>query len=136
MGRPADAQAALARQIALDPTAATFYLERGRRAMDERRWDDARRDFETAIKVEPDGATGYQYLGNFLVVRGRYRDALAVYHDGLMRRPESVDLRYNAAVAAYKGGMAAEARRMALAVLDVDPAHAGARLILSKVGLK
>jgi tetratricopeptide (TPR) repeat protein len=134
LGRRADADAALARQIALDPLAGTFYLERGRRAMEEGKWEDARRDFETAIRVEPDGATGYQYLGNFHVTRGRYRDALAVYHDGLMRQPESVDLRYNAAVAAYKAGMTSVARAYARQVLERDPGHAQARAILARIG--
>src|SRR5204863_9895965 len=131
-GNAAAAGAALARQIALDPLAATFYLERGRQAMVERHWDAAAADFRTAIAVEPDSAVGYQYLGNLAVVRGRFGEALSVYHDGLVRHPDSVELHYNAAVAAFKSGRHAEARAQALAVLALDPAHAQARLILAK----
>jgi len=132
-GRRADAQAALARQIALDPTAATFYLERGRMAVDEKRWDDARRDFLTAARVEPDNPAGYQYLGNMLVLQGRFREALAAYGTGLARLPNSAELHYNAAVAAYKLGDRTLARTHAEAVLAVEPDHPGARLIISKL---
>lgn len=132
-GRKADARAALARQIALDPHAATFHLERGRFAMEEQRWEDAERDFEAAAVAEPDNPAGYQYLGNLRVLRERYRDALAAYDLGLMRHPGSVELHYNAAVAAFKLQDRALARAHAEAVLRIDPAHAQARLVLAKL---
>ncbi len=132
-GRRAEAEAALDRQISLDPVAATFHLERGRKAMDERRWEDARAAFAAAITAEPDNPTGYQYLGNLLVTRKRYREALAAYDAGLARLPRSEELHYNAAVAAYQMGDRAGARRHAEAVLAVNPGHAQARLIISKL---
>jgi tetratricopeptide (TPR) repeat protein len=132
-GRRPDAEAALARQIALDPVAATFYLERGRMAMEEKRWDDAARDFTAAQTAEPENPAGYQYLGNLLVVRGRFKEALAAYATGLARLPESSELHYNAAVAAYRLGDRAQALFHARAVLAADPGHAGARLIISKL---
>jgi tetratricopeptide (TPR) repeat protein len=132
-GREADARSAFARQIALDPHAAAFHLESGRRAMDRKRWEDAERDFEAAANAEPDNPAGHQYLGNLRVLRGRYRDALAAYDRGLARRPDSVELHYNAAVAAFKMNDRALARRYADAVLRLAPAHAQARLILAKL---
>ena len=131
-GSRREAEAALARQISLDPLASVFYLERGRLAMEERRWDDAERDFETAIRVEPGNPSGFQYLGNFRVERGRLRDALAVYDSGLKMHPDSEELHYNAAVAAYKLGDRALARAHAEAVLRANPGHAGARVIWMK----
>ncbi|MEK7765379.1 MAG: tetratricopeptide repeat protein, partial [bacterium] len=133
LGRRPDARRALARQIELDPLAGVFYLERGRQAMDDARWEDARTDFETACRVEPDSPMGYQYLGNLLVTRGRSRDALAAYARGLARVPDSPDLHYNAAVAAYKLGDRALARAHAEAVLRLQPDHPQARLILARV---
>lgn len=132
-GRRADAEASLARQIALDPTAATFYLERGRMAVDEKRWADAQRDFLTATQVEPDNPAGYQYLGNMQVMRGRFKEALTAYATGLARLPQSEELHYNAAVAAYKLGDRRQALAHARAVLAVNPSHPGARLIISKL---
>jgi tetratricopeptide (TPR) repeat protein len=132
-GRRADADAALARQIALDPVAATFYLERGRLAVDEKRWADAQRDFLAAQSAEPDNPAGYQYLGNMLVLQGRYREALTAYATGLARLPGSEELHYNAAVAAYKAGDRKQARAHAEAVLAANPGHPGARLIISKL---
>lgn len=132
-GRRAEAEAALARQIALDPVAATFYLERGRMAVAEQRWEDARRDFAAAVTAEPDNPAGYQYLGNLLVLQGRFKDALAAYAAGLARLPQSVELHYNAAVAAFQSGDRKTARRHAQAVLAVDPGHSQARLIISKL---
>ncbi len=132
-GRRADARAALARQIALDPHAATFHLERGRFAMAEQRWEDAERDFEAAADAEPGNPAGWQYLGNLRVERGRYRDALAAYDRGLMRHPGSVELHFNAAVAALKLKDRRLARAHAEAVLAVDPNHAQARLVLMRL---
>lgn len=127
-----EAEAALSRQISLDPLASAFYLERGRLAMEERRWNDAERDFETAIRVEPENPSGFQYLGNFLVVRGRLRDALGVYDRGLARHPDSEELHYNAAVAAYKLGQRKLARAHAEAVLRRNPGNAAARAVWVK----
>lgn len=127
-----EAEAALARQISLDPLASVFYLERGRLAMEERRWNDAERDFETAIRVEPDNPSGFQYLGNFYVVRGRLRDALAAYDRGLARHPDSEELHYNAAVAAYKLGDRRLAHAHAGAVLGRNPGHQAARVIWAR----
>jgi tetratricopeptide (TPR) repeat protein len=132
LGLRREAEAALARQISLDPLASVFYLDRGRLAMEERRWHDAERDFETAIRVEPDNPSGFQFLGNFLVVRGRLREALAVYDRGLAVHPDSEELHYNAAVAAYKLGDRRLARTHAEAVLRRNPGHAAARVIWTK----
>ncbi len=132
-GRKADARAALARQIALDPHAATFHLERGRFAMEEQRWEDAERDFEAAAHAEPENPAGWQYLGNLRVMRSRYRDALAAYDLGLARHPGSVELLYNAAVAAFKMKDRARARGYAQAVLRLDPHHVQARTILARL---
>ena len=127
-----EALAAMERQISLDPVASIFLLERGRAALDEGRAADARRDFEAAVQAEPGSPAGYQYLGNLLVLKKRYREALAVYEKGLSGIPGSSELAYNAAVAALRMGDRPLARAYALRVLASDPAHAQARLILGK----
>lgn len=132
LGLTRKAQEALARQIRLDPLAAVFYLDRGRLALDEQRWEEAYQDFETATRVEPSNPSGYQYLGNLMVLRGRYQDALTVYAEGLDRNPGSEELHYNAAVAALKLGDREQALSHAKAVLRNNPGHTQAQLILSK----
>lgn len=127
-----EALAAMERQISLDPVASIFLLERGRAALDENRAEDARRDFEEAIRAEPGSPAGYQYLGNLLVLKRRYKEALAVYEKGLSVIPASAELAYNAAVAALRMGDRPLARAYALRVLAADPAHAQARLIMEK----
>jgi len=131
-GRQGEAKAALDRQIELDPLAAVFYLDRGRMAIEEGRREDAGRNFETAIKVEPGSPSGYQFLGNLLVLEKRYGEALEIYGQGLMRNPGSVELHYNAAVAAYRMGRRELARSHALTVLESEPGHVQARRILEE----
>jgi len=132
-GQTQKAQDALQRQIELDPLAAVFYLDRGRLALNEQRWEDAHRDFKTAIRVEPDNPGGYQYLGNLMVLGGRFTEALDLYMRGLARNPGSTELHYNAAVAAWKLHDPAKARMHAEAVLRNAPHHAQAKLILTKI---
>ena len=123
----------LSRQTKLDPVAAVFFLDRGRMAMQAEKWEEALGEFRKAAEAEPDNPAGYQYWGNLLVLRKRYREALEVYDRGIARKPDAIELHYNAAVAAYHWNKPVIARRHAEAVLRLDPAHQGARLILDKL---
>ncbi len=134
LGLKAQARDALARQMELDPTAAEFYLERGRAEAEEGRLEQARSDFEKAVSLDPENPTGYQYLGNLMVMRGLYREAIGVYAAGIARNPRSAELHYNSAVAAYRSGKADLARRHALAALEISPDHVRARAVLEKLG--
>jgi tetratricopeptide (TPR) repeat protein len=132
LGLKAEAQQSLGRQIELDPLAAVFYLERGRLAFGEKRWEDAKNDFETATKVEPGNPSGWQYLGNLMASRGRFAEAIRVYEAGLSRTPDAEELNYNAAFAAFKLGDRKRARAYAEAALRKNPGNTSAAFIYSK----
>jgi len=132
LGLKAEAQKSLERQIELDPLAAVFYLERGRLAFDEKRWEDAKRDFETATRMEPNNPSGWQYLGNLMASKGMFAEAIRIYEAGLSRTPDAEELNYNAAFAAYKLGDRKRARAFAAAALRKNPGNASASLIYSR----
>ncbi len=133
IGNEREAAEFLARQTKLDPVAAVFHLDRGRMAMQAGDWKEAELQFRKAVEAEPANPSGYQYLGNLLVVRGRHREALAVYATGLEKAPSAIELHYNSAVAAYKMGNRALARKHAEETLRLDPANRGALIILEKL---
>jgi TolB-like protein/predicted Ser/Thr protein kinase len=84
----AKATAAAERAIQLDPAAADGYVARGFvRCAFEFRWEDGGRDYETALKFNPESSTAYYRRATwFLMPTGRYDEAA-----GAMQRAAELD---------------------------------------------
>ncbi|HEX5387710.1 MAG TPA: protein kinase [Gemmatimonadales bacterium] len=82
VGTPAEswrkAQAAAERALALDSGSAEAYTALGYgNFVYAWNWDNAERNFRRAIAADPNYATGHHWYGDFLIGRGRLREALA-----------------------------------------------------------
>jgi tetratricopeptide (TPR) repeat protein len=78
----------------------------------------------------------YAQLGRFEEAVEEYRRALVLVPPEVAARPPGVAVRYNLAVALYKGARIPEAARELEAVLKAKPAHAAAPLLLADCRLQ
>jgi tetratricopeptide (TPR) repeat protein len=70
-------------------------LERGHRLVAERRYDEARREFQSALDDDPENAMGWANLGLTDAVSGRDREALEAYNAALHIDPGNWLAHYN-----------------------------------------
>jgi len=96
----------------------------------DRGWlDEAIREFEKAIALDPASAHAHDNLATVYAEKRRYREALAEYLAALELEPDSATAHYNLAcfLAAHGTGMAVSEYRHAI---QLDPDHPDAHLNL------
>jgi tetratricopeptide (TPR) repeat protein len=117
-----------ARRDARDLTA--FYLDRGRRALDELRDGEAVTELRKALYLSPYEAEGHLLLGRAYLVGGRPEEAITALRMSLWSR-EDARARLALAEALLADGQRDAARAEAQRALQLDPASEAARALLA-----
>jgi tetratricopeptide (TPR) repeat protein len=84
-GRPRDAEDALRRAIALPPPQAGEHRDLGALLVTEKRTDEARIEYQRAMKIDPHDATVWINLANLERAQRRPEPALKAYHEAERR---------------------------------------------------
>ena len=100
-----------------------------------RRYDDAQRELETALRADPAFADAHELLGDLLMARNQAPAATIHYREVLRLRPQSAGASLNLGTALAAGGNSAEAiplLRRAAAAADAE-IRGRARAVLQQV---
>lgn len=95
------------------------YVEAGR-------IDDAMRQFEAALAIEPDHATAQSNLGVLYAQRGRLDEAMLAFRAALRSDPELADAQNNLGLVYLAKGAFGEAEQSFRAAMRIDPGYAKA----------
>jgi tetratricopeptide (TPR) repeat protein len=87
------------RAIALRPTVAAVFSNRGAVLKDLKRYDEALASFDRALAIEPSFAQAHNNRGNTFQALGRHDEALASYARALALRPNDVKAIRNRGIA-------------------------------------
>lgn len=126
--------AELLRQTRESPYNSRAFNLLARAAYVQRRWSDARRYTEAALKAEPLMPGEHERLGLIALIEGRPHDALAEFRRErrLVTSGAGLEVRYGQAYAAL--GDTPRARRHLMRALQHDPTDAEARAALKGLG--
>jgi TolB-like protein/Tfp pilus assembly protein PilF len=84
-------------------------------------WPAAEREFKRGLELNPNYAVGHFYFANYLLARGRFRDALAEARHAQALDPVSLPVRSNTAMALFYIGQYDQAIEQCLQVLEIHP---------------
>jgi tetratricopeptide (TPR) repeat protein len=87
-------------------------------------WPAAEREFKLGLELNPNYAVGHFYFANYLLARGRFRDALAEARHAKLLDPVSLPARSNTATALYYCGQYERAIEECLQVVEIDASFA------------
>ncbi|HYH19941.1 MAG TPA: tetratricopeptide repeat protein [Azospirillum sp.] len=130
-GRSAEALAATARAVALQPRLARAHAEEGMARNDLGQPAAAADCFARAVRQEPGNAEFRNALGAALLADGRVEEADAAFRAAVAVAPEYLTPHLNRGVLLLRAGRHAEAIGVYRRVLVHDPAHAAALSSLS-----
>jgi eukaryotic-like serine/threonine-protein kinase len=122
--------AAATRAIELDSTLAEAYASRALLLNGRWRFDEAERDFRTAIRLDPRYAAAHQWYGELLLVQNRIRESLHQLSRAVDLDPLSPVTGSSYAMALAVAGRDADAVSQARRALDLDSALFLPRLVL------
>ena len=92
--------------------------------------------YEAVLAKQPDRVEVLSNLGAAFMKLGRFEDAIAQYRKALAVRPDIVGVRLNLGLAYYKADRLDEAAPEFQAVLESDPKHKAATLLLADCRLR
>jgi len=116
------------RPMPADPRrAASARYASGVRHTEAARWDDAVREYEAALRLDPDLTDAHNNLGSALANLGRMREAAAEFEAAVRLAPRDTMARYNLGNAYLLEKRFPEAAAQYEAVLRLDPSHPKAR---------
>ncbi len=126
MGRLAEAEAAFARALAIEPGDAQTLFNHGVVLQEQGRLDQAVDAYRRSLAIQPGQPAARFNLGNALLALGRADEAVTAYREAVAQAPTLVAAWYNlghALTALDRPGEALAAHDQALAI---EPGHAGA----------
>jgi Flp pilus assembly protein TadD len=100
---------AWSRRLAARLAAAEESNGRGTDLVGARRYEEARREFQSAVGVDPEGATGWSNLGAVQLLLGNTEAGRQAYDKALELAPEDAVTRYNFALFFARTGQAESA---------------------------
>lgn len=109
------------------------HLNRAKEEFRKGNYEEARRQFETAMKFRPNDAEVLSGLSLTLFHLGDLEDAERLTRGLLLVHPDSAPLLFNLGLILYKAGRDAEAREPLRRVVELSPAHRKAHLTLGLV---
>ncbi len=109
------------------------HLNRAKEEFRKGSYEEARRQFETAMKFRPNDAEVLSGLSLTLFHLGDLEDAERLTRGLLLVHPDSAPLLFNLGLILYKAGRDAEAREPLRRVVELSPAHRKAHLTLGLV---
>jgi predicted Zn-dependent protease len=116
-----DALYSLDQLIEKDPGHVPAFVLRGRLWDAQRKYDEARQDFEKAVELQPDNATARLYLADTLVKLGETRTAVAHYEYLRARPPVSPSVIVGLARCRHDLHELEEARALLEGLLSTEP---------------
>jgi len=117
----------LQRRVELEPGDATRRVRLGSALFSRGQVEQAREQFEEALRIRPRYATAHYNLGVLLAVTGRDEGAVEHYRKAIAADPGLLSAHFNLANALRRLGEFDEALRQYRNVVQYDPRHAGAR---------
>lgn len=109
-------------------------FEAGEHHFGQRRLDEAQREYEAAVRLDPDHAAATMYLGDVWYLRGAYHLAHAYFAESLAIDPSPQAHRFLGDALLRGGHGARRARAQYEAALALDPGYRGARQALDQLG--
>jgi len=110
-GRPADALAAFARSLEIDPGNAMTFENVGAVHLDAGKLGDAKQAFERAIASNPESSQGHAGLAMVAIRQGDRRTAIAEWERAVALQPANFDALYDLGIQLAQDGQTAAARR-------------------------
>jgi len=110
-GRHADALAAFARSLEIDPGNAMTFENVGAVHLDEGRLGDAKQAFERAIASNPESSQGHAGLAMVAIRQGDRRTAIAEWERAVALQPANFDALYDLGIQLAEDGQMEAARR-------------------------
>ena len=91
------------------PAGEKYYYDRALAYVDAMKWDEAIRDFQRAIRIQPKFVRAFNNVGNIYSLRGDYRQAIRYYSYAYRLAPNLAQIPNNIGNALYKQGKLKEA---------------------------
>lgn len=112
---------------------AQLALARGEAAQEAHHLDEAIREYESAIELDPSFFEAQYNLGIAATQAGRISRALSAYEAALLTRPESANARYNLALVLKQANFPADAVKQLGKLLEQYPEESRAHLALANL---
>jgi len=115
------------------PTEAAVFEKLGWVYAKEKNFNEAIKNYRTAIRLKPDLPGPYNNIGNILFLANRLDEAIGYYEKSISVKPDQIDSRINLALAYYYRGRLGPAAEQIKEVLRLDPANEKAALLMKKM---
>ncbi len=109
------------------------HIRNGLREAEQGRLDEAVREFERALELNPSNVKALYNLGVARMNQGELRKALQVFGAALEAEPENADVRNNAGVSLARLGMYDQAAEQFEAIVRLQPESVDARVNLAAI---
>lgn len=136
LGDEAGAAASVARAVGLVEQDSRLLVQAGKLYQDLDRYEEARRLFEEAVRMEPEGARPRLFLGQFLLMLDSPGEALSQFREAARLEPELAGTHLACADAALRMGRLAEAEEAADRALALEPENADALQVRALIHLQ
>jgi serine/threonine-protein kinase len=130
----ANAASAARRAIALDSTLSEAHVSLGTVLGDGQwRWADAEREYDTALRLDPDNANARALRSGLLARLARYDEAVAEGERAVQLEPASADVRHAYATALVYSGRLDEAVTSERVALTLSPGYIFPHVFLGEI---
>ncbi|MDB4877003.1 MAG: hypothetical protein JWM41_3449 [Gemmatimonadetes bacterium] len=127
---------AINRAVALDSTLPEAFASRATLLQASWRWQDAERDYQHALKLDPNSAPAHQWYGELLAIEGRMTDAQAQLKRATSLDPLSAIVSGSYAVALVTAGSTDAALAAGRRAVELDSTLVVTRFMLGTVYLQ
>jgi tetratricopeptide (TPR) repeat protein len=109
------------------------HLAAGEEHFKNKRFEDAGREYQKAVDLDPDNALALLYLGDTTYARGSYDLAQAYFGESLAIAPSPQAFRFLGDAIVHADGSLARARGCYEEALRLDPSYGGAKAALAQL---
>ena len=109
------------------------HLAAGDEHFKEQRFEDAGREYQKAVDLDPDNALALLYMGDATYARGSYDLAQAYFGESLAIAPSPQAFRFLGDAIVHADGSLARARGCYEEALRLDPSYGGAKVALAQL---
>lgn len=121
------------RQELRDRQTVDDFVARGRLAVSQNKLDNARLDFESALRIDKNNATAHQLMGQVGDLTGNFKEAETHYQQALKQRPNDPDLLSDIGYSYMQQSRFAEAKEKLERALEAYPNHRMANINIAAV---
>lgn len=121
------------RQISEEEARVLEHMQAGEEHFQHRRFEDAAREYQAAVEIDPDYSQGWLYIGDTWYHRGCYSLAQAYFEESIAVEPSPQAYRFLGDAIALSGGSRRRVRRCYGEALRLEPSYGGARVALQQL---